>query len=92
MIDQVNNAGDDYSALVAAALANLEGGSPSTELGKGTLLSYFGTPVGQLINAKYGKLQSAFAAQPIALALYCDGYAFTWETTYASEDQYLPNS
>ena len=82
VIDQVNSAGDDFNALVAAAIANLEGGSPSTELGKGTLFSYFGTQVGQLINLKYGKLQTAFAAQRIALGLYCDGSAFTWETTY----------
>lgn len=82
MIDQVNNAGDDYNALIAAAIANLEGGTPSTELGKGTLVAYFGTDVGQLINSKYGRLQSAFAAQPIALGLYCDGSAFEWVTTY----------
>ncbi len=94
VIDQVNNAGDDFNALLAAAIANLEGGSPSTELGKGTLVSYFGTPVGQLINAKYGRLQSAFAAQPIALGLYCDGSAFEWVTTYQEgekQGQPLPN-
>lgn len=82
VIDHVNNAGDDYNALVKAAIANLEGGSPSTELGKATLQAYFGTPVGQLINAKYGRLQSSFASQSIALALYCDGSAFEWVTTY----------
>lgn len=82
VIDKVNVAGDDYNALVAAAIANLEGGSPSTELGKGTLVAYFGTEVGQLINLKYGKLQTAFATQPIPLGLYCDGTAFEWVTTY----------
>ena len=95
VIDKVNDAGDDYNALVKAAITNLEGGSPSTDLGKGTLLSYFGTPVGQLINSKYGRLQSAFAAQPIALGLYCDGSAFEWVTTYQEgpkKGQDLPNS
>ena len=82
VIDKVNVAGDDYNALVAAAIANLGGGTPSTELGKGTLVAYFGTEVGQLINAKYGRLQAAFAAQPIPLGLYCDGTAFEWVTTY----------
>ena len=95
VIDQVNTGGDDYNALVKAAIANLEGGSPSTELGKGTLLAYFGTDVGQLINSKYGRLQSAFAAQPIALGLYCDGTAFEWVTTYQEGEkkgQNLPGS
>lgn len=94
VIDKVNVAGDDYNALVKAAIANLEGGSPSTELGKGTLVSYFGTPVGQLINAKYGRLQSTFAAQPIPLGLYCDGTAFEWVTTYQEgpkKGQDVPN-
>ena len=94
VIDKVNVAGDDYNALIAAAIANLEGGSPSTELGKGTLLAMFGTPVGQLINAKYGRLQAAFAAQPIPLGLYCDGTAFEWVTTYQEgpkQGQDLPN-
>ena len=82
VIDQVNDAGDDYNALVKAAIANLEDGSPSTELGKGTLLAFFGTEVGQLINSKYGRLKSAFDAQKIALGLYCDGSAFEWVTKY----------
>ena len=82
VIDQVNNAGDDYNALVKAAIAKLEGGSPSTELGKATLQAYFGTPVGQLVNAKYERLQSSLASQPIAVGLYCDGSAFEWVTTY----------
>lgn len=80
VIDQVNSAGDDYNALVTAALANLEGGSPSTKLGKATLLSYFGTDVGQLINLKYTQLQSPFKKSQ--LELYCDGTAFEWVTTY----------
>lgn len=94
VIDKVNVAGDDYNALIAAAIANLEGGSPSTELGKGTLVAMFGTPVGQLINLKYGRLQAAFAAQPIPLGLYCDGTAFEWVTTYQEgpkKGQDLPN-
>ena len=94
MIDKVNAAGDDYNALVAAAITNLEGGSPSTELGKGTLQAMFGTSVGQLINSKYGRLQSAFAAQPIPLGLYCGGTAFEWVTTYQEgpkQGQDLPN-
>lgn len=94
VIDQVNTAGDNYNALVTAAIANLEGGSPTTELGKATLVAYFGTDVGQRINLWYGKLQSAFASQPIALGLYCDGSAFEWVTTYQEgpkEGQALPN-
>lgn len=94
VIDQVNTAGDDYNALVTAAIANLEGGSPTTELGKATLVAYFGTDVGQRINLWYGKLQSAFASQPIALGLYCEGSAFEWVTTYQEgpkEGQALPN-
>ena len=95
VIDKVNDAGDDYNALVKAAIANLEGGSPSTDLGKGTLLAYFGTEVGQLINSKYGRLQSTFAAQHIPLGLYCDGSAFEWVTTYQEgpkKGEALPNS
>ena len=92
---QVNTAGDDFNALVAAAIANLEGGFPTTELGKATLLAYWGTDVGTLINSKYGRLQAAFAAQPIALGLYCDGSAFEWVTTYQEgpkQGQAVPNN
>ena len=95
VIDKVNDAGDDFNALVKAAIANLDKGSPSTDLGKGTLLAYFGTPVGQLIESKYGKLQTAFAAQPINLGLYCDGSAFEWVTTYQEgpkKGENLPNN
>lgn len=69
VIEKVNDAGDEYNALVKAAITSLEGGSPNTELGNATLISYFGTPEGIFINSKYGRLQSAFAAQPI-LYLY----------------------
>ncbi|KAL8830872.1 MAG: hypothetical protein Q9191_001197, partial [Dirinaria sp. TL-2023a] len=81
VIDQVNAAGDDYNSLVSAALTNLEDGSPSTELGKATLLAYFGTNVGLLINNRYKTLQNAFATETIRLDLYCDGTAFEWVTT-----------
>ena len=95
MIDKVNDAGDDFGAPVGAAIANLKGGSPSTDLGKGTLLAYFNTEVSQLINSKYGRLQSAFAAQRIALGLYCDGSAFGWVTAYQEgpkKGENLPNN
>lgn len=49
-------------------IANLEGGSSSTDLGKAILESYFNVKnEGQVVNLRYGKLQAAFAAQPIAL-------------------------
>ena len=86
VIDQVNAAGNEFNTLVAAAIASLNGGTPSTELGKGTLLAYYGTDVGDLINSKYVKLQSTFADsaanRPKPLELYCDGTAFEWVTTY----------
>ncbi len=95
VISQVNTAGDDFNALVAAAIVNLEGGFPTTELGKATLLAYWGTDVGTFIGSKYRRLQAAFAAQPIALGLYCDGSAFEWVTTYQEgpkQGQPLPNN
>ena len=99
VIDQVNAAGGEYNTLVGAAVTSLNGGTPSTDLGKGTLLAYFGTDVGALINSKYAKLQSAFAdsaaSRPKPLELYCDGSAFEWVTTYQEGDkkgQPLPGS
>ena len=99
VIDQVNAAGSEYNTLVGAAVTALDGGTPSTDLGKGTLLAYFGTDVGALINAKYAKLRSAFAdtvtSRPKAMELYCDGSAFEWVTTYQEgpqKDQSLPGS
>ena len=99
VIDQVNAAGNEYNTLVGAAITSLDGGTPSTDLGKGTLLAYFGTEVGALINSKYAKLQSAFAdaaaSRPKPLELYCDGSAFEWVTTYQEGDkkgQPLPGS
>ena len=83
VIDQVNAAGDDYNSLVSASITNLESGDPSTDLGKATLLAYFGTPVGVVVDARYRKLQSAFAT----LELYCDGTAFEWVTTYQEGKQ-----
>ncbi|KAL8718048.1 MAG: hypothetical protein Q9225_004784 [Loekoesia sp. 1 TL-2023] len=82
VIDRVNSAGDEYNKLVQAAIASLENGSPTTELGKATLLSYFGTEVGDVIQRRYKTLQKAFANQPILLELYCDGSAFEWVTTF----------
>ena len=86
VIDRVNDAGDDFISLVRAAIANLEDGSPTSELGKGTLLTYFGTPVGQRIHLKYTQLLQSFQEQPIGLGLYCDGSAFEWVTTYQEGD------
>lgn len=69
-------------------IANLEGGSSSTDLGKAILESYFNVKnEGQVVNLRYGKLQAAFAAQPIALGLYCDGLAFEWVTAYQEGDE-----
>ena len=95
VIDKLNDAGNDYLALVNAAIANLEGGRPSTDLGKGILLALFATDIGDLINLRYERLKSAFEAQPIALGLYCDGSAFEWVTTYQEgpqKGQDLPSS
>ena len=86
VLGQVNAAGDEYNALVAAAVGSFVDGNPNTELGKGTLQTYFGTDVGNLISSKYTKLQSTFAnsatSRPKSLELYCDGTAFEWVTTY----------
>ncbi len=82
MIDRVNDAGDDSISLVKAAMANLEAGSPTSELGKATLLVYFGTPLGQIIHLKYKQLLRFLEAQTIELDLYCDGSAFEWVTTF----------
>jgi hypothetical protein len=82
VIDRVNDAGDDSISLVKAAMANLEAGSPTSELGKATLLVYFGTPLGQIIHLKYKQLLRFLEAQTIELALYCDGSAFEWVTTF----------
>ena len=86
VLGQVNAAGDEYNALVAAAVGSFVDGNPNTEFGKGTLQAYFGTNVGNLINSKYTKLQSTFANlasnRPKSLELYRDGTAFEWVTTY----------
>lgn len=87
VIDKVNVAGDDYNGLVNAAVASFGDGSPTTDLGKMTLKSYFGTDVGDLIKFKYGKLQTAFTLSPIPLSLYCDGSAFEWVTAYSEGDK-----
>ena len=95
VIDKLNDAGDDFNALVKAAIANLEDGSLSTDLGKGTLLTFFRTEVGQIVESKYKRLQSTFDTRPIPLELYCDGSAFDWVTTYQEgpqKGQDLPGS
>ena len=76
-------------------IANLEGGSSSTDLGKAIQESYFNFKnEGHVVDLRYGKLQAAFAAQPIALGLYCDGLAFEWVTASQEGDkagETLPN-
>ena len=93
LIDRLNQAGEDYTALVDAAVDLLEEGidltKPENELKDRTVQVYLGNhdPGARLIRKKFLDLQKYTNGKPIPLSLYCDASAFEWVTEYQEGDK-----